>query len=171
MSCGRALIVGGFDALRVGKGMPRFYADGARELLEGMEGRYQADIQGGRDCRGGGAVAPSLPQLPAGAVARPAAARKRKEYSPPVWREEKTMQTINGINCPTYDHPEIGLVLDSQCGAQSEGCAYDTPDLSEAAAPEWLKSVLSANRVNWSRGEPGTIGAVLASDGWWWRVN
>ena len=70
----------------------------------------------------------------------------------------------------TFTHPEIGLVLDSQCGAQSEGCAYDTPDRAEAAAPARLQALLSAARATWARGEPGRIDSVLASDGWWWRV-
>ena len=35
-------------ALNVSKGMPRFYADGARELLEDLRGgRYVAEVQGG----------------------------------------------------------------------------------------------------------------------------
>lgn len=70
----------------------------------------------------------------------------------------------------TIIHPEIGLVLSSQCGAQSEGCAYDTPERAEEAAPEWLKSILARTRAAWAVDEPGEIDAVLASDGWWWRV-
>jgi len=68
------------------------------------------------------------------------------------------------------DHPELGPVLESQCGAQSEGCAYDTPDRSEEAAPEWLRPILAENRKRWAAGQPGTISAALASDGWWWRI-
>ena len=69
-----------------------------------------------------------------------------------------------------YNHPEIGMVLDSQCGAQSTGCAYDTPDRSEYAAPAWLKALLNSERALWASGRSGHIDAVLASDGWWWRV-
>lgn len=67
-------------------------------------------------------------------------------------------------------HPEIGLVLAPQCGAQSEGCAFDTADRSEDAAPAWLREILAKNRALWAQGQPGSIDAVLASDGWWWRV-
>jgi hypothetical protein len=67
-------------------------------------------------------------------------------------------------------HPEIGAVLESQCGAQSEGCAYDTLERSEEVAPQWMKAILLDNRAAWASGLPGTINAVLASDGWWWRV-
>lgn len=70
----------------------------------------------------------------------------------------------------TFTHPEIGLVLESPCGAQSEGCAYDTPDRSEDAAPAWLRKVIAENRRLWAAGKPGAIAAALASDGWWWRV-
>lgn len=36
-------------AVRAGKGMPRFFADGSRDLLEGMDdGRYAATVVGGR---------------------------------------------------------------------------------------------------------------------------
>ncbi len=70
----------------------------------------------------------------------------------------------------TINHPELGLVLESQCGAQSDGCACDTPDRSEEAAPQWLQEILAENRRLWAAGQPGSIDAVLASDGWWWRV-
>lgn len=68
------------------------------------------------------------------------------------------------------DHPEIGAVLDSQCGAQSEGCAYDTPERAREAAPAWLEELLQDAEALWSRGEPAPIRAVLASDGWWWKI-
>lgn len=74
------------------------------------------------------------------------------------------------MKLPMINHPEIGMVLDSQCGAQSTGCAYDTLDRSEEAAPQWLKAELARQRALWSQGEPGTIATALASDGWWWRV-
>lgn len=68
------------------------------------------------------------------------------------------------------DHPEIGAVLDSQCGAQSEGCAFDTADRSREAAPEWLDRLLCACEMLWRAGHLAPIRAVLASDGWWWKV-
>lgn len=79
-------------------------------------------------------------------------------------------QTRNYLLKHVIDHPEIGAVLDSQCGAQSDGCTYDTPDRSEAAAPTWLKDELVYQRQLWAAGKPGDIAAVLASDGWWWKV-
>lgn len=66
-------------------------------------------------------------------------------------------------------HPEIGAILTSQCGAQAKGCAYDTPERSEKAAPEWLHRILFHSKALWRAGEPGLIAPVLASDGWWWR--
>lgn len=68
------------------------------------------------------------------------------------------------------DHPELGAVLDSQCGAQSEGCAFDTSDRSESAAPGWLAFLLAECRQLWAIGRPAPIRAALASDGWWWKV-
>jgi hypothetical protein len=82
------------------------------------------------------------------------------------------MQTVQIAGQPVevFEHPEVGYVLSSQCGAQSDGCAYDTPDRSRAAAPPWLDALLKDQEALWSSGQPGHVDAILASDGWWWRV-
>lgn len=78
--------------------------------------------------------------------------------------------TAAGFALHIIDHPELGAVLDSQCGAQSIGCDFDTPERSEEAAPSWLKAILEENRTIWARGERGYISSALASDGWWWTI-
>lgn len=69
------------------------------------------------------------------------------------------------------NHPELGAVLDSQCGAQSDGCAYDTADRAREAAPDWLDRILRECEELWRCGQPAPIRAVLASDGWWWKIS
>lgn len=77
---------------------------------------------------------------------------------------------VEVVAAHTIGHPEIGAVLDSQCGAQSVGCAFDTPDRSRENAPAWLDSILQIAESRWSCGQSYVIRAVLASDGWWWKV-
>lgn len=59
-------------------------------------------------------------------------------------------------------HPEIGWVLDEQEGAQSPGSAYD-----QGQGPDGLFKLLLKVQVEMN--EP-ILDAVLASDGWWWRI-
>jgi len=68
-------------------------------------------------------------------------------------------------------HPEIGDVLESRCGAQSAGSCYDTAENSLAAAPADGREYIRRSQELWEAGQPGRISAVLASDGWWWRLN
>jgi len=82
-----------------------------------------------------------------------------------------------GVRMEVKRHPEVGEVLMDNSGAAGDDGdnAYSRgqgPASSEilailqhdGVAPYW------GNQHTHRRGTPGQIAAVLASDGWWWKV-